>query len=1184
MVGGDALVSSSIIPGWPRFQALWVAAGHIGYGTSWASYEDMRWIDVTSRFIRQWNLTIGRQYELDQNQTGTLTSTWVDTDSAFDPLNVLSPFYPQVLPYQPFRLRAQYPGVVPNLLTVDQATCGQGTPYSPGSVPSTFNVSNDFGYTLSLAASASAYVGNQVYQVSIPSGAGQYTTVLLLGGLAVTPNVSYAATAQVRINTAGVSGPLDVAILWYDANGTFITASGGAQQTVTGGSTTWVTVTANGTAPAGAVIGKLKVELSATSTGTAVYQVGGLQWEVGTAASPWAIPGSAPINMLTVDQATCGQGTPWPIGIFPTAFGLDLNGVSFFAWQTVTPNVTPTNGPYACEVQLAEADQFADLFLTRVPVTPGVTYSFQIQARCTTAGQSPAVAASIQWYGAPFGDDSATFIAQSLGTTTTLTGATAPAWTTLTVSATAPAGTYFALISVTNPNAAITVNTNLQGASMQFEANAVPRGWVTPSPWYTLMTGGVERYPSALEFQGTYSERQPTIVDTFALLSQSKLPDPFTAAVMTPANGSAPSLYYKLGEPSGSSSFADATGNRGTAVVNSSKAGGGTVAPGTAQTSASPSGGFAGAPGETVTTFSSTAPAGTGTYGQPMSWIALPNAAGGSIGPANGTGRGFTRMIAFRCTTAPTVAETLWIAQDASGTDIIGMFLNTGGNFTVEVEDGVNNSPLNNGTYDIGNWHLAWLGVAADGNSFICGIDNNVSGFLTSAPYNPTRGFAFDAIGAAINPNDVRSGIYNFAGDIAFACEWPFELTTSQISTIYTAWKTAFAGDSSGQRYQRILGWAGWTGPALIENGASTNLSAATGLQGTDALSALQAVVDTEGGNHFVRSDGVLVFRARTHRWGVNTPQVTFGELASAGEIGYEGDLAADYDPTQIINDAEVTQASTNQVFVATDTTGVSQAQYGTRPKQLTSLSASASECQDRAWYLVSRYQTPRPRYSTLTVHLSAQPAAWAAILGLGLDTRVRVNRRPPAPAYSSQFDGWLESANWSGDDKGTLDVTYQISQADPSPFILFAALTTQLASPANAGATSLTLQALSDAAWNRAESYFYLGQQIVVGANTSGAQTVTVTALPSTQPGYTTFTLGVSALGASAAAGLTVSEALPGSQSTFIYNGASYALPGPTDPHTWDVTTSTFVLDASQLDVNELATAGTFDYGVFAY
>jgi hypothetical protein len=1178
-------MSSSIIPGWPRFQALWVPSGHIGYGTSWASYEDMRWIDVTTRFIRTWSLSLGRQYELDQNQTGTLTSTWVDTDSAFDPLNPISPFVGQVLPYQPFRLRAQYPGIVPNLLTLDQATAGEGSGYAPGPVPAVMNVTSPAGYTVTLAASISAYQGSQVYQVAIPNGAPANQSPFGMTSIPVTPGTAYTASLQVRALATAQNLSCHVSIDWVNASGGVISGSFGSNSTVIGGSTSWTPLSVNGTAPAGAVTATIRcVNVSAT-TSTATFQLDGLQFETGTVATPWAAPGSAPINLLTVDQATCGQGTPWPLGVNPTAFGIDLDSVSFFSWQTVAPSVTPTNGAFAYELALAGADQDADLFFTRIAVTPGVAYSYQAQARCTTAGQSPVLAANIQWYGAPFGADSATLLGMTVGATATLTGATNSAWTTLTVSATAPAGAYYALIGLVNPNAAIVVNTTLQAASLQWEANAVPRGWASPNPWYTLMTGGVERYPGAIEYSGTYSERQPTIVDTFALLSQSKLPDPFSAAVMTPAGGSAPSLYYKLGDPSGSSTFADATGNRAAAQVNVSKAGGGTVTPGTDQTSASPSGGFAGAPDATVTNFTSTAPAGTGTYGKPMSWIALPSAASGPLGPAAGTGRGFTRMIAFRCTTAPAVAETLWIAQDASGTDVIAMFLNTGSNYTIEVADGVNTGTLNCGTYDIGNWHLAWLGVADDGGSFICGLDNSVSGFLTGTPYNPTKGFAFDAIGAAINPNDVRSGIYNFAGDLAFACEWPFLLSSDQISTVYTAWKTAFAGDSSGQRYQRILGWAGWTGPALIETGASTNLSAATGLEGTDALTALQQVVDTEGGNHYVRSDGVLVFRARTHRWSVNTPSVTFGENAAGGEIGYEGDLTTDFDPTQVINDAEVTQASTNQVFTATDQTGVSQAQYGIRPKQLQSLSASGSECQDRAWYLVSQYKAPRPRYSNLTVHLSAQPAAWAAILGLGLDTRTRVMRRAPAPAVSqTQFDGWLEAQNWSGDDKGELTVSYQISQADPSPYILFAALTTTLASTAASGATTITLKALYDAAWNRAECYFYLGQQLVIGANTSGAQTVTVTSLPTTSPGYTTFTLGVTALGASAASGLTVCEALPGSQSTYIYNGASYALPGPTDPHTWDVTTSTFVLDVSELDQAQLATAGTFDYGVFAY
>jgi hypothetical protein len=85
-----------------------------------------------------------------------------------------------------------------------------------------------------------------------------------------------------------------------------------------------------------------------------------------------------------------------------------------------------------------------------------------------------------------------------------------------------------------------------------------------------------------------------------------------------------------------------------------------------------------------------------------------------------------------------------------------------------------------------------------------------------------------------------------------------------------------------------------------------------------DAVSALQAVVDTEGGAHWVDAAGTITFRARTARYNQLTPQFTFGERGDLGEWPYE-DCQPDFDSTHLGGIVQVTQAVTGQVFTAVD-------------------------------------------------------------------------------------------------------------------------------------------------------------------------------------------------------------------------------------------------------------------------
>jgi hypothetical protein len=297
-------------------------------------------------------------------------------------------------------------------------------------------------------------------------------------------------------------------------------------------------------------------------------------------------------------------------------------------------------------------------------------------------------------------------------------------------------------------------------------------------------------------------------------------------------------------------------------------------------------------------------------------------------------------------------------------------------------------------------------------------------------------------------------------------------------------------------------------------------------------MSALQAVVDTEGGAHFIDTAGFVQFKSRSARYNATVPVYTFGE--NAGEWPYE-DVALDYDSTHLSNQVTVTQESGGQNFYAQDAT--SAANYFPRTMSRTVNSSSALECQDAANYLLSRYKNPATRVSAIKLHPSANPALWPVCLALELGTRVRVMRRPPG-VPATQIEAFVENMAWDFGDDGEAFLTLQCSPADLTPYGIFAAWHTTLHTTISSGVSTITIDASADNT-NPLAGQLAAGQQLVLGQNTANQETVTVSAVGATSPGWTTATITLTANTTKGhTAGDTICEPLP---------------TGVTDPTTYD-------------------------------
>lgn len=830
-------------------------------------------------------------------------------------------------------------------------------------------------------------------------------------------------------------------------------------------------------------------------------------------------------NRLPVEIASAGEG--YPAGPIPASFniegtlgtitasivtlgaGVAKDGANAFSF--VVPNATATNAP---------------MFRTDVAsVAPGVTYTFSVWVANNTASTTVTLLPYFTWLNL---DGSTTF---GKGTSTAVVGAAGnPAWSRIVVTTTAPANVAGMRLGM-NLGAATTATSTVLVDALQLEVGGSATAYTAPGVWYSTFSGFVERWPAQYTDAGSRGEVVPTAVDAFGLLSQYTLNDAFAEEV----NGHSPRFYYPLSEPAGSTVFADQTGTNPPLTVGKAKTGAGSVSAGNAVTATSATGTFTGAPGPVVTISNSNPGTSTSTGG--ASYLELD--ASGIGGMASVTS---TRMFAFRYTgPTPTVSAALWSQLSGYAPWNLYVGILPSGAITVTGTvgpDGNLTATLTNPSVLDGNWHLMHVvGVPADHANeippgyefYLDGVD--VGGFIgVGQLLTPVTS---DVYGTSLTAANDASN--NFKGDFACLAEFPVPLSATDVTSMYTAWRNNALGESTGSRYARILRYAGFTGSTFVDGGNTQSMGPAA-LSGADALSALQAVVDTEAGAHWVQGDGSIRFRGRSGRYNAATPALVFGD--GPGELPYE-DLQLDYDSTHLANIVQVTQTSTGQVFTAQDAASI--AAYFPRVMTRSVDSTDPLECQDAANYLLSRYKNPLPRVTALRLHLSGTPGLWAAVLALDLGTRIRVMRRPKgAPAIT--VDCFVEQMQWDIDDKGGAFVTLQCSPADTTPYATLAAFRTIIygSTTIAAGTSGIPVAPMLGDNSQQLAALVGHGQRIEIEPGTANAEILTVNFVTATVPGSWNFGNLVMTTPTvfAHAAGSVVRELLPS---------------GQTDPTAWD-------------------------------
>lgn len=793
----------------------------------------------------------------------------------------------------------------------------------------------------------------------------------------------------------------------------------------------------------------------------------------------------ASTNRLTIDQATGGEGTPLLGQISDPAIisSSGPTGALFGPISAVSGHgpFTSWQGTHLWATGVQSGSPGVP-FIIDVPVAAGNTYSFSayVSAVPYSAGTfgTVTVQMTVAWAGPTI---TAAFVNSS---TVQINTANPQAWTRLSVTGAPPAGATMASVGI-QITVAPTAVMWLCSDGWQVELGPAPTPWTTPGAWYPMYTGAVERFPQVWTQGGSWGKVTPTAVDTLSLLAQTVFTDLVSAAVNAAIPNVLPSFYYPLNEQSGATTFADSTGQRAEATGYNGVVAGVTI------TSTDRGWTPAAAPRANCVTIPPD-PSG------PIPYLSIPPDSNGTF---LNLATGFTRMIAFKPQSL-SFGSYLWSVTGNMGRSPVYGF-----EFYLDVNSSalwVGHPPntknatgwVNVGAPAVGDWHLAFLSVDSSGN-VIGALDGNTPVTATITPALPA-GYTFtqDLIGqSAIEYTYPAQNVADaYSGDVAFVAQWPAAMTGAQMTALWTTWQFAANGESSGSRYSRILGYAGYTGVSNIDGGASQSLGPATDLQNRDALSCLQAVVDTENGQHYVDAAGNINFLARTRRYVAFTPQIVFGENTAAGEVPYE-DVQFDFDPTRLANTVVITQQSTNAPISAVDRPSVQA--YGVRSMTRTNQSTSLLEIRDAANWLLRRYKAPQLRVAALKVRPTTL-TAWAACLALELGAPVGIMRRPVGGTPIT-FNGYVERLAWSVDDQANAILEMEVSPAAATAVWNAAAFHTTVAVAASAGAAVLQIPATSDAA--QFGSDLPVNTQLNVGAG-STYETVTVTARPSTGSG----------------------------------------------------------------------------------
>jgi hypothetical protein len=244
----------------------------------------------------------------------------------------------------------------------------------------------------------------------------------------------------------------------------------------------------------------------------------------------------------------------------------------------------------------------------------------------------------------------------------------------------------------------------------------------------------------------------------------------------------------------------------------------------------------------------------------------------------------------------------------------------------------------------------------------------------------------------------------------------------------------------SGARVSRILDLPeiAWPSDARSIDEGNTELSDTDISEGTQAISYLQLIATSEGGEVFVSKDNKFVFQERNRAPGaIDLIFTDQGSIPGFTTVPFS-ELNVVYGSEQLYNRIVITNdfPSFPDEAIAEDIT--SQEIYGARSYSVTGLlNNSATDLQFLADFLLARFKEPQYRFDSLSVILDVLTETQQdEVLDLEIGNIIQVRFTPSGipPAIEQYVRVIGISHDWSNDEKR---VTLSLERLDFSLFIL---------------------------------------------------------------------------------------------------------------------------------------------------
>lgn len=289
------------------------------------------------------------------------------------------------------------------------------------------------------------------------------------------------------------------------------------------------------------------------------------------------------------------------------------------------------------------------------------------------------------------------------------------------------------------------------------------------------------------------------------------------------------------------------------------------------------------------------------------------------------------------------------------------------------------------------NWHMSTVqltlptGVLSTWRDLSYREDRTMSGA-------PPASMVFDTLRLA---TQMQGSVAHFQIYVGTAADFTYAMHCEQ----FRQGSLGLAGQTTGQRVATIAGYAGIT-RSDIDLGLSVMSKAR--LAGQTQADALGEPTETEWADLYARGDDYLVFRGRADRY-------TAGPKVTIQKAWIDDGLRPRVDGP-VINSADVTVAD-GATAHAEDATRITQ--VGVQPGTADLHTASSTEADDRAVWLVYQYKDQRVRVPVLPIDLLHQtPTVRAQVMSLDIGDRADLAGMAtsyPAGADKLFIEGYVE-------------------------------------------------------------------------------------------------------------------------------------------------------------------------------